>query len=54
MKSVCLGQEGGVDLSQRSVTPRERDARASLDSLRGTRSESVWSRLEQFVVSVFP
>ena len=24
MKSVCLGQEGGGDLSQRSVTPRQR------------------------------
>jgi len=54
MKSVCLGQEGGGDLSQRSVTPRERDVCASLDSLHGTRSESVWSRLKQFVVAVFP
>ena len=54
MKSVCLGQEGGGDLSQRSVTPRQRDARTNLDSSHGTRSESVWSRLKQFVVSVFP
>ena len=35
MKSVCLGQEGGGDLSQRSVTPRQRDARVNLDSLHG-------------------
>ena len=25
MRSVCPGQEGGGDLSQRSVNPRERD-----------------------------